>query len=332
MAEIRRPWRAPTLATVAARAGVSKATASRALSRAVHAQAGLPAATSAVIRAAQEVGYHRVGTTRPQLLVLASDISRTGYWLTLSGALTACQDLDVDLCVQVITGSANSWRDVVMAEQRGRVDGLVVLEFDSLSAAVLAHLPFDMPVAVAGGYPQPGADPLPRAWVDDRAGAVLAAQHLLELGHERIAYVGVPSAGHPDPRLAGWRQVLAAAGLETPAPLATGWGVSTGLRAAPTAARSGATAVLCGNDDLAIGLIAGLRSQGLDVPTDVSVVGVDDHPHAVATSPPLTTVSLDFARVGEMAARLALGVESGPVIEVPTALVVRGSTAPVAAT
>lgn len=332
MAEIRRPWTAPTLATVAARAGVSKATASRVLARAGDPQAVLPAAASDVIRAAQAVGYRRTEPTRPRLLVLTSDITRTGYWLTLSGVLTACQDLEVDLSVQVITGSAKSWCDIFMAEHRGRVDGLVVLEFDSLSAAVLPHLPVDMPVAVAGGYPQSGADPLPRAWVDDRAGAVLAAKHLLELGHKRIAYVGVPSAGHPDPRLAGWRQVLSGAGLDTPAPLATGWGASTGLRAAPTAARSGATAVLCGNDDLAVGLIAGLRAQGLDVPGDVSVIGVDDHPHAVATSPALTTVRLDFAQVGELAARLALGVESGPVIEVATQLVLRESTAPPGAT
>ena len=64
------------------------------------------------------------------------------------------------------------------------------------------------------------------------------------------------------------------------------------------------------------------------MPRDVSVVGVDDHPHAVGMVPALTTVCLDFAGVGEAAARLALGIEVGPVVEVPSQLVVRGSTAP----
>ncbi|SPT54443.1 Ribose operon repressor [Actinomyces bovis] len=328
MTEVRRPWRPPSLDAVAARAGVSKATASRALSP--PRQGRTPQAAAAVAAAAEQLGYHRGGPERPRLLVLATDITRTGYWLTLSGAMTACQELGVDLSVQVLTGAASRWRDCVLGPQQSRIDGVVVLEFDYPSAQVLSRLPEDLPVAVAGGYPSAATAHLPRAWIDDRAGAVLAVEHLLGLGHKRIAYLGVPSAGHPDPRLAGWREVMAGAGLETPSPLATGWGPETGLRAALAAARSGVTAVLCGNDDLAIGLVTGLRSAGLEVPGDVSVVGMDDHPHAVATSPALTTVRLDFARVGEVAARLALGVEPSPGprgVEVPVELVLRASTA-----
>ena len=155
-----------------------------------------------------------------------------------------------------------------------------------------------------------------------------ATRHLCDLGHERLAYVGVPSAGHPDPRLAGWHEVLAQRHLRGGEPLALGWSVETGLRAATAVRDSGTTAVLCGNDDLAIGLVAGLAHEGIRVPQDISVVGVDDHPHAPGMIPALTTVRLDFASVGEAAARLALGVEAGPVVEVPTQLVVRGSTAP----
>ena len=146
--------------------------------------------------------------------------------------------------------------------------------------------------------------------------------------HERLAYVGVPSAGHPDPRLAGWRRVLAQRRLRASEPVAIGWSVETGLRSAAAVRASRATGVLCGNDDLAIGLVAGLAREGVEVPRDVSVVGVDDHPHAVGMVPALTTVRLDFAGVGEAAARLALGIEVGPVVEVPSQLVVRDSTAP----
>lgn len=325
MAEVRRPWYPPTLDAVAARAGVSKATASRVLSPT--GTASLPAAAAQVVTAAEQLGYHRPGLGRPRLVVLVTDIARTGYWLTLSGVVTACQDLDVDLCVQVLTGAAHRWRDSVLGPHQGRVDGVVVLEFDSPSAQLLPQVPRDLPVAVAGGYPSMDGGRMPRAWVDDRAGAVLAVEHLLSLGHERIAYLGVPSAGHPDPRLAGWRQVMLGAGLDTPPPLATGWGPETGMRAALPAVRSGATAVLCGNDDLAIGLMTGLRAAGVRVPEDVSVVGMDDHPHAVATTPALTTVRLDFARVGELAALLALGAPAPASTEVPAELVLRSSTA-----
>jgi len=95
--------------------------------------------------------------------------------------------------------------------------------------------------------------------------------------------------------------------------------------AAYEAGRSSATVMPF---SLAIGLVAGLAHEGIRVPQDISVVGVDDHPHAPGMIPALTTVRLDFASVGEAAARLALGVEAGPVVEVPTQLVVRGSTAP----
>lgn len=324
MNEIRRPWFPPRLADVAARAATSKATASRALS------GDQPAAsptTKRVQQAAQDLGY-RPATDRAHLLVLSTDISRTGYWATVSGVLAASDEFGVDLSVHGLSGGPQRRREILSRALDGRVDGVVLLEFDSLSVATLEDLPVDLPVAIAGGRPDPERDGPPRAWTDDYAGAMTATRHLCDLGHERLAYVGVPSAGHPDPRLAGWHEVLAQRHLRGGEPLALGWSVETGLRAATAVRDSGTTAVLCGNDDLAIGLVAGLAHEGIRVPQDISVVGVDDHPHAPGMIPALTTVRLDFASVGEAAARLALGVEAGPVVEVPTQLVVRGSTAP----
>ncbi|BDA64209.1 MULTISPECIES: LacI family DNA-binding transcriptional regulator [Actinomyces] len=328
MSGVRRPWRPPTLADVAARAGVSKATASRALARWDSGEASRPSSTDQVLEAAVALGYSRSRGAQPRLLALATDLSRTGYWATLSGVLAASQDLGAEMSVHVMTGAADSWRDNLLGERDLRADGVVVLEFDSPSAALLSHLPIDLPVAVAGGYPQQEADGLLRAWTDDRTGAMAATRHLVGLGHRRIAYVGVPAAGHPDPRLLGWQQVMREEGLAPLEPVAIGWSVATGMRAAAALHSWRATAVLCGNDDLALGLMAGLDRQGLRVPEDVSVVGMDDHPHAAAAQPALTTVRLDFAEVGRRAARLALGVEQGPVIEVPTVLVERDSTAP----
>ncbi len=310
---VRRPWWPPRMADVAERSGVSLATASRALARQGDGEAPLPHATAQILEVATQLGYRRTAPDVARLHVLVSDIGRTGYWATLSGVLSAALDLGVETSLHVLAGSPARRRETLQCALDTRVDGVVVLEFDSPSVAVLPELPVDLPVAIAGGRPEDGpgqvlgVDPWRRAWTDDRAGAVTATEYLADLGHRRIAYVGVPAAGHPDPRREGWRQVLEARGMTMLDPLATGWSVETGMRAARAVRAARATAVLCGNDDLAIGLIAGLDRLGLRVPEDVSVVGMDDHPHAAATRPALTTVRLDFAAVGEAAARLALG-------------------------
>ena len=328
---VRRPWSPPTLADVAARAEVSKATASRALSSRTTTR---PQAYGEVRRAARELGYHPGLPDAPHLLVLTSDVARTGYWEALSGIVTACQDLDADMSVHVLTRGVAHWLSLLSRSRDMRIDGLVILEFDSLSVEALNHLPADIPAAIAGGYPsaKDTRTTPPRAWVDDRLGAVQATDHLLALGHRSVVYVGVPSAGHPDPRLLGWREAMTRVGLPANDPMVIGWGTSTGIRAASAVVACGASAVLCGNDDLALGLIAGLTQLGLDVPGDISVVGIDDHPHAVTSLPPLTTVRLDFSAVGEAAARLALGERREREVQIPVELVVRESTAPRRAT
>ena len=91
---------------------------------------------------------------------------------------------------------------------------------------------------------------------------------------------------------------------------------------------------MCGSDIMALGVIQGVRSGGLRVPEDVSVIGYDDSPLIPMTDPPLTTVRQDFRRAGEEMVRLVLEqVDSGAAggerqILIPTELVVRGSTAP----
>ena len=321
---VRRPWWPPRLADVAERSGVSLATASRALASQYGTEGTLPQATEEILIAAAELGYRRADPDVARLHVLVSDIGRTGYWATLSGVLTAALDLDVETSLHVLAGSPVRCRSTVQCALDARADGVVVLELDSPSVALLPRLPVDLPVAIAGGRPE-GGEPWPRAWIDDRAGALIATEYLADLGHRRIAYVGVPPAGHPDPRCAGWREVMAARGLPSLEPLATGWSVETGMHVARAVRAHRVTAVLCGNDDVALGLMTGLDKLGLRVPEDVSVVGMDDHPHSVATRPALTTVRLDFAAVGEAAARLALGVDDSRVVQIPTALIIRAS-------
>ncbi len=156
------------------------------------------------------------------------------------------------------------------------------------------------------------------------------------LGHRHIGFVAGPdllTSSHA--RLAAARSALAGAGLELaasavfPGDYTREGGVAA---AAHMVARRGRpTAVLAANDQLAIGLMAGLRSFGLAVPGDVSVVGFDNVPSCAFVEPGLTTVSVPLYQVGALGARMAIDRLDGQVcdpVTVAVELVVRASTAP----
>jgi LacI family transcriptional regulator len=147
--------------------------------------------------------------------------------------------------------------------------------------------------------------------LDNRRGAYLATEHLLELGHRRIAFFG----GHADSsscreRRAGYLEALAARGI-APEPR---WLVECAPTRLQAAAQTGAlfvrdpapTAAVAYNDAVALGLMLGLAKRGLRAGPDFSVTGFDDIPEASASTPPLTTVAVDPRERGRQAAQLAL--------------------------
>ncbi|MFP5068123.1 LacI family DNA-binding transcriptional regulator [Pseudonocardia nantongensis] len=152
---------------------------------------------------------------------------------------------------------------------------------------------------------------------DDRAGGGLAAEHLLELGHDRIALVGGPtSIGQVADRFAGARDAAAAAGATEPLLLETaGLNVVEGRRAGerlaglPAARRP--TAAFCANDLLALGLLQRMVRLGLDVPGDLAIVGYDDIEFAEAAAVPLTSVAQPRQQLGRTAAELLLEEAQG---------------------
>jgi len=177
--------------------------------------------------------------------------------------------------------------------------------------------------------------------VDHVVGGQLAAEHLISLGHRRIAFLGgVVNPGPVARRREGLRLALAAAGLDPdealldirmrihPPPLvdAAAAAVEEILAATPAP-----TAVVCLNDMAAVGLLDGLSAAGLRVPADISVLGYDDLPFARRLAPPLTTVNQPKYQLGHTAAQLLLD-EAEPdhahreILFQPT-LVVRASTA-----
>lgn len=216
-----------------------------------------------------------------------------------------------------------------------RVDGLIVLT-GRLSDGALRSVARSLPVVVTGRALK--AANLVSLDFDHREGARLATQHLIELGHRRIAFIGGVHE-HPDAieREQGYRAALASAGLPfDPALVVPGAfteysGVSAVERLLDE--RVPFTAIFAANDQMAVGALLTLHRRGRRVPDEVSVVGFDDVASSMFSVPPLTTVHNPIQELGELSARAMLALLAGerPQAEVPVPrLVVRESTRAVA--
>jgi LacI family transcriptional regulator len=170
------------------------------------------------------------------------------------------------------------------------------------------------------------------------AGGLAATQHLLDLGHRQVAYLGGPAtAACNQARMHGYRGAMEAAGAPVPdayvrtARFSYEHGIAGG--AALLGLPQPPTAVFAGSDETALGVIEAARVRGLRIPVDLSVVGFDDTPVARLAAPPLTTVRQPLREMGAVAVRTALRLAAGEGVdshhvELATELVVRQSTAP----
>jgi len=166
-------------------------------------------------------------------------------------------------------------------------------------------------------------------------GGVQGTEHLLELGHRRLAFVGGPPDSTPaGERLAGFRSALEAAGVDAGSATvrAGAFRYDDGLACAPML-RTGdrPTAIFAASDDVALGVLEAARQVGLRVPEDLSVMGFDDTFAAHAASPQLTTVRQPLTQMGRMAIHAAVdGIRTGarptPPIQMETTLIARNST------
>ncbi len=186
--------------------------------------------------------------------------------------------------------------------------------------------------------PHTGPSGLPTVDSDNFAGAVLATNYLLGLGHRRIGFLG----GRQDLesarlREAGFRRAMAEAGAAVDEELIRVGGYRPETAAGPAREllthRKRPTAVFAANDLSAIATIDMARALGLAVPDDLSVIGFDNVPESALASPPLTTISQPLQRMGAEALRLLVdlidGVERDPHVRLPTELVERASCRPV---
>lgn len=340
------------LADVAREAGVSHGTASNVFSRPdivreevrerVHAAATKlgysgPSPLGRMLRAGK-VNAIGVATAEPLAYFFEDPFAR----VVMQGISEECDARGAGIS---LVSAANS-EQLAWNINSAVVDGFVVFCLEGGSKLIeLARerkLPF---VALDYGF----EDPTVHAFgIDDRAGARMAARHLVELGHRRFAVLSLQADEHPNgessfsrlvngaysgtrDRINGYFDELNAAGIDT-----TTVPIFETENDKPTVdaclARifekdPSVTAILSMSDRMALDAINWLRANGRRVPEDVSIVGFDGVPEGLVSDPPLTTISQPMRELGRRAAGSILEGEQES-IELPVSLLVRGSTAP----
>jgi DNA-binding LacI/PurR family transcriptional regulator len=227
-------------------------------------------------------------------------------------------------------GAASEIRRAVDFFLSAPMDGIVVTSPYLGVEELLDDVPDVVPVVTVSGRP---TRPKDAVYADSYAAGTLATTHLVGLGHERLLHLGGPAdRNEAFDRARGYRDVLQAHGLD-PLPVVRGdWGPSSGFAVGRMVDPATFSAVFAGNDQMALGFMSALRARGFVAPRDYSIVGVDDMPDAQFFDPPLTSVVMDFKRVGAEAFRLVYerihGVPPQDQLVVPPRLAVRASTAP----
>ena len=331
-----------TITDVAKAAGVSVATVSRALR-------GLdrvsPDTRARVLKVAAEMDYVASPTAtslasgRTRVVAVVAPFLTRWFFATLVSAIEKALrshghhvvlfDLEDDTYDRRLPLTQNMlWK---------RVDGVITLNVPMTPEEVELIDRLDLPL-VAVGSPVPGR---PCVRIDDTDFMRIATEHLVSLGHSRIAYVGaVPTnVAHietPKTRLESFQAAMAAHGLEV-APewiLPSDWTADAAARDTVLLldVPNPPTAVVAASDEIAIGVLTTARRLGLRVPEDLSVIGVDDY--LLSSVLGLTTVRQDVTAQGRRAAELLIGalLEDEPLkdqeVFVPTEIVVRESTGP----
>lgn len=327
--------RGPTIGDVAAAAGVSVAT----VSKAVNGRYGVGGETAErVLRIASELGY-------------ASSLSASSMRSTSTGVIgvfiAAFEPFSTEVMKGVGVALAGSGRDLLayssltgneqdgwerrsLSRLSGTLDGAILV------APSAVDLPNTIPLVAID--PHTGPAGLPTVDSDGFGGARLAVEHLIRLGHTRIGFV----SGRSDLRSgllreAGYRRALEDAGIAFDPELVrvgnyeqrTSREAATVLLDLPVPP----TAIFAANDLSAIATVQVARARGLDVPRQLSVVGFDDVPEAARADPPLTTVRQPMQQLGNEAIAMLLALMSQqelrrPHVTLATRLLERGTTAP----
>lgn len=302
-----------------------------------------PATLERVLDVAHELGYTphpaaralsmrrsgTIGILIPQRLSTVFANPFLGELIQGLGELCEVHDLTL-LLVPPLDGSLEG------AIGQASVDGFISLGLGPDDQALQMIERIGIPTVLVDSEISPAH---PSVNVDDADGARAAGNHLIELGHRRLAIIVLPPTrshvGNTPTaarRLAGYLEAIEQAEAPPPVTVTAGISVAAGARAFESLPRGRLrpTAVLAMSDMAAIGVMSAAAAAGLRVPDDLSVVGYDDIPMAAWTNPPLTTVRQPIIEKGRLAARLLIQLMKGKAADSPsplhTSLIVRSST------
>jgi LacI family transcriptional regulator len=328
---------------VARAAGVSRTTVSLVLNNVAGIKIS-PSTRQKVVEAASSLGYvpnaaaRALASQRAQIVGLllarrSRHISSDAFITQiLEGLLDVFRQHDMSLLIDIVDPEHQKEAYLQLARAK-RIDGILFSgpRLDDEALRLLEEENF--PTVLIGQIP---ASRLCMVDVDNRASARIAVEHLISLGHRRIACVtnAQPSYAAPVERLEGYKDALRSAGLE-PDPALVRFGdftMESGYACMQDLLDSQIpfSAAFVASDTLALGAKAALCEHGLSVPQDTALVGFDDLPMARYMDPPLTTVHLPVADLARRASEVMISMLSGEPVEsgsilLDTHLVVRAS-------
>ncbi len=330
-----------TIRDIADLAGVSIATVSRVLNDRPDVA---PETRESVMQVVRKHGFttnrgaRGLSSGRTGIVGLTLPLVNDSYFGPILGGASEAlyeQDMRILLCPTLHEHD----REVSLMDRltRGTTDGAILMLPEESTEELLHLQELGYPFVVVDPRESP-PDGIPCVSAMHSAGAKLATEHLLQLGHRHIAAMGgTPGWYANDERVIGFRAAMAAARL-LPDPdmiLYTDWSIPTGEQAAEEllSRPDPPTAIFCFNDNAAIGALNVARRRGIRVPEDLSIVGFDDTFQATIVTPALTTVRQPLAELGRMGVSLLSRLIEGQRldamrIELATTLVVRESTGP----
>jgi LacI family transcriptional regulator len=306
---------------VAKRAGVSLGTVSNVLNRP---ERVAPATRERVLQAIEELGFVRNEAARQlragrsrTIGLLVLDIGNPFFTDLAAGVETAAAKASLSVILCNSSNNPDRENHYLSLLQEQRAYGILITPVSTRNPRIGEIRQHGTPtVLVDRGAPRRQCS----VAVEDVVGGEIAASHLLDLGHTRIAFVGGPlKINQVADRLTGARRAVRTAGLdddrlsliETDA-LNVSAGRDAGARIADMGKRNRPTAVFCANDLLALGVLQEMTRRHLDVPADLAIIGYDDIDFAAAAAVPLTSVRQPRSQLGQAATELLIDEVAQP--------------------
>jgi DNA-binding LacI/PurR family transcriptional regulator len=328
-----------TLNDVAKRAGVSYQTVSRVINQ--HAYVA-EETRQRVLLAIAELNYQPNKAARSLAARHSQTLALVTYGLDFYGPAQMVINIEraaklagYDLVFSNVSASTiKGLRETIDSIRRWRVDGiLMIVPVLEMSDNTIIGASEGIPIVQING---PLGAPNPSVVVEQRYGTYLITQHLIALGHRSICEISGPLNWFDAiERHESWESTLREAGLEVGDSFEGNWTAASGYRVAQTLLKQypGFTALVVGNDQMALGAMRALHECGLRIPEDISLVGFDDIPESPFFEPPLSTVRQDFSILGTLGIDYLLERIQNPDLPVEQRiiypeLVLRASTAP----